>query len=255
MVNNNFYCSNSIFDLPLDCIEKMTYITLVRHAGPINKTWLTANDLAKSVSCSKRRISTAIKRLENHGLIEGYQRGNRSNAYLIHRPKNATTDAQKDSANPESLPETAALATHDLTGELSGSGFAFSAEDNCAEIQLAFLAKGLVPDEQLINKLLAEHPLEAVKQALADSRITQAVNPLSVITCLLNSIKHSAPGLAAEDTPPQSALEITSPEPEEQTCAELMPETLPERTICYKSRAELNRKLSKKYPDPVVVCE
>jgi len=81
-----FICENDVFALPLQPIEKLTYLALTRYAGANNQAWPAYETLARDASCSKRRAITAVKNLISCCLLEKQVRSNKTNLYLIYSP-------------------------------------------------------------------------------------------------------------------------------------------------------------------------
>lgn len=81
-----FICENDVFALPLQPIEKLTYLAITRYAGANNRAWPAYETLARDVSCSRRRVISAVKNLVNCCLLEKQGRGNKTNLYLVYSP-------------------------------------------------------------------------------------------------------------------------------------------------------------------------
>ncbi len=99
-----FVCGNDVFDLPLDPIDKLTYLALTRYADSKNKAWPAYNTLAKDVSCSKNRAITAVNRLVACKLVVKVVRGNRSNNYYIYPPEYFCEEENNNLQNIKDLP-------------------------------------------------------------------------------------------------------------------------------------------------------
>jgi len=78
---------NSVFKLDLPTIEKLTYIALTRYADNNNKAWPKYETLARDVSCGRKRVIEAVKRLVECRLVEKHERKNRTNIYLVYPPE------------------------------------------------------------------------------------------------------------------------------------------------------------------------
>lgn len=79
-----FVCENEIFSIPLNPIDKLTYLALVRYCDTQQRAWPSYIRLAADVGVGKKRAIEAVKNLIDCHLLEKRIRGNRSNVYLVY---------------------------------------------------------------------------------------------------------------------------------------------------------------------------
>ena len=92
---NFFITSNNVFELDLHPIDKLVYICLMRYSNnDTRQAFPGYNKIAEDCGISERRAKTAIKNLEEKGLIIKERRQNKygwdiSNLYTVIEPEQA----------------------------------------------------------------------------------------------------------------------------------------------------------------------
>lgn len=222
-------CENDVFALPLNPIDKLTYLALVRYCDSQQRAWPSYVRIAEDVGVGKKRAIEAVKNLIERKLLEKRSRGNRSNIYLVYparffsatatRIREYPSDTLKVSAgHPEGVGRTLSEYPSDTlkvscehpiitntitsTNTLSPQQIEKERESIISKSQKgkdldvltqAVTKKGFRVGEKVLLDMLTQYTAEEVSAAISCTDFKVARNPLSVIYALLKSGRYVIP--------------------------------------------------------------